>query len=155
MLNDSRRKELNLERANTLIPKLRDILIDGLSELESLGYFPLVATAYRSPETQDALYAQGRWDLDTVNSFREKAGLDPIEEEDNKIVTNAKSGKSYHEKRQAFDLVSIEDGKANWNNTKFYNDANDIFAKSKLFWGHHFKTIDDIPHWEIHLDDAN
>lgn len=149
MTND-RRNRLNNERASTLIPELRDILLDGISNLEDNGWFPLVVQAHRSIETQDALYAQGRESLDTVNKLRAIAGLDPIlEDENSRIVTSARGGKSKHNYGKAFDLVNYpENSGAEWNNLEFYNAANDVFEPNGLSWGGYWKK-QDLPHWEM------
>jgi hypothetical protein len=44
----------------------------------------------RTQAVQDAYYAQGRQTTGTVNSLRKAAGLYPLTDSENKIITNAK-----------------------------------------------------------------
>lgn len=71
-----------------LHPQTRDKLLSLLVSLVSNGLAVRMLDTYRSPESQDALYAQGRT----------KPG---------KKVTWATSDKTYHTKRRAFDLALL------------------------------------------------
>jgi peptidoglycan L-alanyl-D-glutamate endopeptidase CwlK len=102
------------------------------------------AYVYRSPEEQDALYAQGRT----------KPG---------KIITNAKAWQSIHNYGLAFDIVLLldkdGDGKfesVSWDTMKDF-DGDKIadwgkvvkYFKSKgWFWGGDWKSIPDTPHFQ-------
>lgn len=147
-LTEKRIKELNFERANTLIPELRDICLEGLDILWENGWRPLVVQAMRSQAEQNAIYSQGRADLETTNHLREIAGLDPIEEdENNRKVTWVKHSK--HNDGLAFDIVNInEQGKADWNDDEFYKAAVVVFKEYGLIAGYNWTKTQDKPHFE-------
>lgn len=126
-MNTARRREINQQRGQTLLPELWAELEPVLDDLEESGHFPFIVQAYRSPEEQDALYAQGRETLETVNSIRARLGLDPILKDENHIVTNARANASFHQSRRACDIISYPDGSsAQWSDMAFY----------KLLWSH-------------------
>jgi peptidoglycan LD-endopeptidase CwlK len=79
-----------------LEPVTRDMAVTFLEDCRELGIDILVTCTYRSPQEQDALYAQGRTD---------HGG----------IVTNAKGGQSPHNFGMALDVVPIVNGKPDWN----------------------------------------
>lgn len=147
-MTDERRREINQLRADTLLPELKDKLLAGLLVLEDLGWQPLVAQALRTPEEQTALYAQGRQSLDEVNELRKTAGQDPITEKENEhIVTKIKWSK--HNEGKAFDLVNIKDGKADWDDMKFYSACANEFEAMDLIWGGRWTKFVDHPHFEL------
>jgi peptidoglycan L-alanyl-D-glutamate endopeptidase CwlK len=83
-------------------PSLQSLVYDFLKSCEKAGVELLITTTWRSPEEQDALYAQGRT----------KPG---------KRVTNAKAGQSAHNfvlhglpAALAIDVVPMRDGKPVW-----------------------------------------
>ena len=91
--------KLSLERANEAHPKIRQLLIDTYTKANNKlgkGCRLRLSYVYRSPEEQDALYAQGRT----------KKGVK---------VTNSKAWQSTHQFSFAFDIVLMydkdEDGK--------------------------------------------
>lgn len=149
-MNTGRRRELNKERGKALLPELWAELEPVLDCLEEDGWYPLIAQGYRSIEEQGAIYAQGRESLDVVNSLRKAAGLNPIDNKENKLtVTKAKAGKSLHNFRRAVDLVQYRDGQpADWNNKEFYEAAWYYLEALGWKWGNHFKSFKDIPHFE-------
>lgn len=99
---------------------------------------PKISCSYRSPEEQDALYAQGRT----------KAG---------KIVTNAKAYQSPHNftPAQAFDFFFQKDGKAIWDDIKSYKEFRELIlgTDNTLVSGVSFKMVDadhiETPDWRI------
>lgn len=95
-----------------------------------------ITFTYRSNETQDALYAQGRT----------KPG---------KVVTNAKAGQSFHNFKLAYDgvpekLLKLE----NWGDNKkdqpiadaAWNLYGELAEAQGLEWGGRWKSIKDRPH---------
>lgn len=115
---------------------------------------PLLTQTYRSIEYQNMLYAQGRKDLEVVNVLRKDQGLGPIKQSENKKVTNAIGGKSKHNSNpaKAFDIAFYNNStkKLDWSEDLFKKFYDIIIEKyPKVFWGKNFKSITDIPHFEI------
>lgn len=76
-----------------------------------------VTQGLRNEAEQEAYFAQGRQSLDAVNALRATANLPAITEEENqRPVTNAPPGYSYHEYGLACDVVpdSIDTGEPDW-----------------------------------------
>ena len=69
----------------------------------------LIIETDRTQEVQNAYYAQGRQDVDTVNRLRKAAGLYLIKERENVIITKAKI--SNHTGGRAVDIAPEIDGK--------------------------------------------
>lgn len=141
------RDSVSLERCQKLHPKVRQEVIDTITEVEK--GFPLnmkvrVVQGLRTIEEQNELYAQGRT----------KPG---------KKVTNAQGGKSYHNYGLAidfaimydqnndglFELLSWDiakdgdnDGKKDW------LEVVDAFKAKGWGWGGEWHSIKDYPHLE-------
>lgn len=119
------------------------------------GLYFAVHMGLRTWELQDALYSQGREQLDVVNARRSLAGLGPITlDENKKIVTNAQGGSSWHNYGLAVDLV--EDGdpqKAgvqwSWSKNINYLALGKVVQTTKLEWGGLWKSIKDYPHIQM------
>ena len=140
-----------------LYEPLRLVLEEALEEAKEKGLKVLVTCTLRSPEEQQALYAQGRESVSKVNKKREAVGLVRIKEVANKKVTWTL--KSYHTcepKSMAFDFAIGSSGKVFWDLKVDVND-NDIpdyrefaeICKSKnpnIEWGGDFRTTKDCPH---------
>lgn len=122
------RDKISKSRVNLLHPAIRQDVRSFINEAEeSLDVTLRITQGLRTIEEQNELYAQGRT----------KPG---------KIVTNARSGSSYHNYGLAIDLVEIKDNKANWN---FKYELLLPFAKKYGFkWGGDFKSLVDKPHFE-------
>jgi hypothetical protein len=84
----------------------------------------LVIETDRSQLVQNAYYAQGRESLDTVNGLREIAGLYPIKQRENTIVTNARV--SNHTGGNAVDLCPEIPGKPGW---PWWNAPQEVWEK--------------------------
>lgn len=116
------------------------ILIKGWSEglkiyKEKHGdeFTPFITAAYRSPEDQAKLYAQGRT----------TAG---------KKVTNIKSGGKHNQlPSKAFDIAFKDKlGNLVWDNKNFLNFAIAIRSTNiNIKWGGDWKSFKDYPHFEI------
>ena len=87
-----------------------------------------VTDGYRTIKQQDDLFAQGR----TAPG---------------KKVTNAMGGYSNHNFGLAIDVVPLENGKANYNSTK-YPLLGRIGESVGLEWGGRWKTIVIMPHFQ-------
>lgn len=116
----------------TLHPKLRAIASKFINEVQKkLGYKLRIASGYRSIDEQNRLYAQGRT----------TAGG---------IVTKAKGGSSYHNYGLAFDTYFTDNGKTNLVKT-ITPDVVAIGKSLGLEWGGDWKTIKDMPHFQLTL----
>ena len=80
-----------------LHPDLQPLAEEFLRLCEEQGIAVMITSTWRDPREQAALYAQGRCSLDDVNNARADAGLAPITESQNRIVTRARAGQSEHE----------------------------------------------------------
>lgn len=73
-----------------------------------LGFELRVTQGLRNSNEQTALWSQGRLGLVEVNALRAKIGWAPLSPVDNeRTVTNAPSGHSWHEYGLAFDFVPM------------------------------------------------
>lgn len=143
-MNTERRREINQERGQTLKPEIWAELSPVLTALEVDGFYPFICQALRTAQQQDALYAQGRKPLDDVNYLRTSAGLDPILDDENRVVTNSPSGSSYHELGRAVDICSYADGQqANFDDLDLFKAIWGYLEKKGWRWGHNFSHPDD------------
>jgi peptidoglycan L-alanyl-D-glutamate endopeptidase CwlK len=110
-----------------LHPAIREAVKKFLADAEAEGIFLKITDGMRTFVQQDALYAQGRT----------TAG---------KIVTNAKSGQSFHNYGLAVDVVPIVNGKADWEGD--WAHIGRIGKAAGLDWGGDFTTILDRPHFQ-------
>jgi peptidoglycan L-alanyl-D-glutamate endopeptidase CwlK len=93
------------------------------------GYaFVGVSSTYRDHTYQDWLFAQGRT----------RAG---------NIVTNARSGQSWHNWRLAFDVFQNIRGEE-WNNADFFATAGRIWVEMGGEWGGNWTGFTDRPHMQ-------
>lgn len=121
-----------------LHPELIPLCKAFLSGCKSKGINVKVIFTYRSPDEQNALYAQGR----TAPG---------------KIVTNAKGGKSKHNftlngipASKAFDFGVYINGKYITDGKHpLYSQAGSIGESLGLVWGGHFHSIFDPSHLEL------
>lgn len=123
--------------ASTMHPDLVKLCYAFLMQCSKLGIKLKITQTYRSVAEQDALYAQGR----TAPG---------------KKITNARGGQSPHNTvvngqpaASAFDIVCIgSDGKPDWNSPNFAK-AGSVGSSVGLTWGGDFKSIKDMPHFEL------
>lgn len=115
-----------------LLPELKPRFEAFLAECEARGYKMVVVCTYRSPEEQDATYAQGRT----------KPG---------KIVTNARAWDSIHQYRRAIDAVPRgPDGNLWWDCPQgHWAIIGAIAVKHGIEWGGAWKTLKDMDHFQI------
>ena len=76
----------------------------------SVGIALRVSQGLRTWDQQNALFAQGRLDLETVNSLRLKVFWAPISAQENVVVTDAAPGWSAHNFGYAVDVVPSKEG---------------------------------------------
>uniref|UniRef100_A0A7C5RJT0 M15 family peptidase n=1 Tax=Fervidobacterium thailandense TaxID=1008305 RepID=A0A7C5RJT0_9BACT len=114
---------------------------------KTIGVDVIIYNTCRSLLEQEALFLQGRADIETVNRARQKAGLKPISLKENVIVTNTKL--SPHCFGLAFDFVPIKDGKPVWNDLSLWEKCGSVAEKLDLVWGGRWKNFKDYPHVEL------
>ncbi len=106
-----------------------------------------IVQALRSLDEQNALYVQGRQDLTVVNDFRRKVKWPDILKYENRKVTNAKPGESWHNFGRAFDVVPMENKVPNWE-YKDWESIGDLGESCGLEWGGRWSTPD-RPHFQF------
>ncbi|AWG44188.1 hypothetical protein BEH_24305 [Priestia filamentosa] len=93
------------------------------------GYYIAITQGLRTPDEQNALYAQGRT----------KPG---------KIVTNAKGGQSIHNYGLAFDFAVFDENQNPVWTGNTYNKVGALGKQLGLEWGGDWKSFKDLPHFE-------
>lgn len=117
------------EKIKSLHPAIRPKAEELINRAANKGIYLRIYDGLRSFESQLALFNQGR----TTPG---------------QIVTNAEPGESFHNYGLAFDTVEIKDGKALWDNPR-WNEIGELGESLGLQWGGRFKSIKDLPHFEI------
>lgn len=113
-----------------LTPILEPLAQEFLYQAKCAGYEVKITQGFRSPEYQDALYAQGR----TTPG---------------KIVTRTTSKQSYHCKGQAFDICFVNQP-IYPSDDRIWKALADIAKSVGLIPGYYFKGFQDKDHYEIH-----
>jgi len=134
--------------------------------MKAAGIPYIITCTARKVKEQQALYAQGREDVEYVNTLRKAAGMPPIpENEDHYKVTwtlNSKhiidldDGRSDNDQARAFDFAITRNGvpsfdlkvDVNHSGHPDYEEAGAIAESVGLKWGGRFKKPD-RPHCEI------
>jgi hypothetical protein len=108
-------------------------------------FFIMPVFTQRTRSTQEALWAQGRTDLATVNTLRRAAGLPPITTADNeKQVTWTKNSKHVAVPSRAVDFaVAVDDdgpsgphkATIDWDDEPRYNAMGALAQELGLVWG--------------------
>jgi hypothetical protein len=75
---------------DALRPPLAAAVRRFLGRCQAENFAVVIIETDRSQPVQNAYYAQGREKLDSVNSLRKIAGLYPLKERENTVVTNAR-----------------------------------------------------------------
>lgn len=123
--------------------------LDGLRRLAGQrGIEFILTSALRTQDEQTALFAQGRKTLRGVNALRKTAGLPPIEENENRIVTYSLT--SPHQSGLAFDIAVVKDGVPVWSGPE-YEILGGIGESIGLTWGGRWK-MRDMCHFEMKTD---
>ncbi len=101
----------------------------------------------RTISEQNELYARGR-----TQEQLDSAGLTHVVAlPDEKRVTNAKGGKSYHNYGLAVDVVQILDGAALWNNQN-WPKIGKLAEEFGMGWGGRWMNFPDKPHLQMPFD---
>ena len=123
------RQERNAERIKQLHPIVQHYAHLLVTQLEDLGYSPMVTQGLRTYDEQNALYAQGRT----------KPG---------QRVTNARGGESWHNYGLALDLGFMDkEGKLTYEVD--WNIIGKVGQKLGFSWGGAWTVFKDRPHFEI------
>jgi|GEM_PF-712108 peptidoglycan L-alanyl-D-glutamate endopeptidase CwlK len=139
---------MSSRRLEDLNPVVADMCRRFLALCRDRGIDVVVTSTLRTEAEQLALFAQGRKSLWYVNELRRDAGLPPIKEEQNRIVTHVLT--SVHQFGCAFDVCIIKDGRAVWNikadvnenDIPDYEEIGKIGEHIGLTWGGRFKFKD-------------
>lgn len=119
-------------------------------ECKTAGLVVGITRVDATPGEQAALYTQGRYDLATVNRYREAAKMVPIAEAQNKVVTQTLNSRHLH--GEAFDIVLGAERHynlkvdSNANGKKDYAEAAEIGRRIGLVPGIDFG---DAPHYQL------
>lgn len=115
-----------------LHPKLKSLIQELKVECEKQGLKIGISECLRTKEEQDRLYAKGR----TLSG---------------NIVTNAKGStySSMHQWGVAFDFYRNDGKGAYENGDGFFEKAGKIGKSLGLEWGGDFKSIKDLPHFQL------
>lgn len=136
---------ISLER----LSKVNPILAGQIKTLASLMSEPIgVTRGLATTAEQAALYAQGRESITVVNQMRGLAGMVPIASVENeRKVTDAPAGYSWHEFGLAVDVVPFESGQADWNVT--HAVWQEIVIKGKQLGLTSGEAWHDMPHLQL------
>jgi len=120
---------ISAARIKDLHPAMRPLAIKLLQEARKKGINLRITSGLRTPEEQDALFAQGRT----------KPGGK---------VTNAQRWQSYHNYGLAVDVVPMNAiNQPEWNSSR-WNEIGALGKSLGLRWGGDFRSIKDKPHFE-------
>jgi len=152
--------KITIERIEFLHPKVRNEAFKIYQEIYNNNIYIRYTSTYRSFEEQDAIYSQGRLNIEEVNKLRKKCGLYLISEKENKIVTNAKKGQSWHNYRLALDfcLLSTTGNEYNMsfdmnnNNEADWMEVVNVFKSYGWQWGSEVNFKGDTPHFQKTFD---
>lgn len=132
-----------------------DALMMACKDMDDQGIKYCITGAFRSTEYQQALYAQGREPLESVNAKRKIAGLAPIPQSENTYTVTKCDGvkyKSNHQSGLAVDVVPVnQSGNPIWPAPGDARWTPIITAMKKAGFqsGSEWKDFPDWPHYEI------
>lgn len=120
---------INSRSLDDLLPQVKERAERFIQACKDEGIDLLVTSTYRDLESQRALFEQGR----TVPG---------------KIVTNAASGKSFHNYRCALDVVPLVNGKCVWDDEYLWNKIGQIGEFCGLTWAGRWTTFKETAHFQ-------
>lgn len=146
-----------MSKLDLLRPEVRPYFEEFINSLDRKGYRYSLLETLRTPEVQEAYYAQGRKPLAEINALRTRAGLYLLTEAEGKrIVTRTMH--SVHLTGKAADIVPVLDGKIPWNMTRETAELWRAFGllgqEAGLEWGGSWQPLDrfgigwDAPHYQ-------
>ena len=131
----------------------------ALASLKASGVPYVVTYTLRTYAEQAALYAQGREQVEIVNALRSTAGLRPITEGENNIVTNCDGkriseggkGRSPHQLGIALDVVPMVRGGPAWPTADDprWKEIASAFKAQGFEWGGDWTDFPDLPHYQL------
>lgn len=119
-----------------------------LLEAHAAGLSVAVTSTLRTREIQVAYFAQGRATLEVVNLLRKIAGMKPIPQDENLVITKCDgvNSKSKHQEGKAFDVVMLDKyGRPIWHVATCFMDykkLGGIARANGLEWGGAWEPID-------------
>lgn len=153
------------KRVEDLIPDMQPIVWQWINKCHDAGCEIVITCTARTQDIQDAYYAQGREDIDTVNKMRIACGLWTISEQENghpvtwtktsNHVVDLTSTDPMKNKSHAVDFAVKINGLITWEE-KYYEICGKIGESLGLHWGGNFKNPKtgkpepDRPHLEWH-----
>ena len=142
-----------------LTPATQIAAVRALASLKASGVPYVVTYTLRTYAEQAALYAQGRKQLNIVNSLRATAKLGPITEGENNIVTNCDGkriseggkGRSPHQLGIALDVVPMVRGGPAWPTADDprWKEIASAFKAQGFEWGGDWTDFPDLPHYQL------
>lgn len=140
------RSEKNIK---TVAPEVQVLARSLVHAAAAIGIIIRVISGSRTYEEQHAIFLQSRRPLNEVNAAREKAGMDPIGDKENrKNVTGADAGHSNHNFQMAFD-VGVFDGRDYLDESPLYKAVAVLGKQLGLSWGGDWNSRKDEPHYEL------
>jgi peptidoglycan LD-endopeptidase CwlK len=136
-----------------LLPEAQAAATRALDDLKAREIPYYVFSTLRTTAEQEALYAQGREQLITVNALRQAAGIPAIGEKENLYtVTNCDGhkNKSQHQGGLAIDVVPLGPRGPEWpiaSDVRWEDIANS-FEREGFEWGGRWKGFPDRPHYQ-------
>jgi peptidoglycan LD-endopeptidase CwlK len=132
----------------TLLPEVQILARSLVHAADKIGITIKVISGLRTYEEQHAIYLQGRESLEVVNAARRKAGMEPIDQKENKEVSRADAGHSNHNFQIAFD-IGVFEGKNYLDESPLYKAVAVLGKQLGLSWGGDWKHGTDEPHYEL------
>ena len=137
-----------------LKPELAKRTREFLQALKDAGVEAMVLETLRTPQTQEAYYAQGRKPLTYVNELRKKVGLYALTEQENRHIVT-KTLQSRHFGGNAVDIAPVKNDRVWWSAPQdVWEKMGAIAEKCGLDWcaGGYAQTWGngwDNPHFEL------
>jgi peptidoglycan LD-endopeptidase CwlK len=144
-----------MRNIESLSPKMKEKVLQFTAILKAMDIQFFIHDTFRTTAEQEALFAQGRFDIDFVNRLRYKAGMPLIPESENRRIVTKCDGvkkKSRHQSGNAIDIVPMEKGRPVWPNPsdKRWLAMGEVGESLGLEWGGRW-TDPDCPHYELNL----
>ena len=135
-----------LERLDSLDPDVKAKAMQLILKAAHAGIPLRITQAYRTLQEQAVLYAQGRQSLESVNVLRRRLGWSDLKDYENRVVTHAAAGQSWHNFRRAFDVVPMHTGVPDWL-SPHWEQIGELGESVGLEWGGRWQHKD-MPHFQ-------